>query len=51
MRQGTQHASRDSSYAYMLDAVQFLDNARSKRFFKIQEVYVCYHYFRNFIPK
>jgi hypothetical protein len=31
MRQGTQRASRDSSHAYMLDAVQLLDNTRSKR--------------------
>jgi hypothetical protein len=35
MGQGTQHASRDSSHAYMLDVVKLLDNIRSKRLFKI----------------
>jgi hypothetical protein len=32
---GTQHASRDSSHAYVLDAVKLLDNTQSKRLFKI----------------
>jgi hypothetical protein len=35
MGQGTQRASRDSSHAYMLDAVQLLYNTGSKRLFKI----------------
>jgi hypothetical protein len=35
MEQDTQHASRDSSHAYMLDVVQFHDNSRSKRLFRI----------------
>jgi hypothetical protein len=28
MGQGTQRASKDSSHAYMLDAVKFLDNTQ-----------------------
>jgi hypothetical protein len=35
MGQGTQRASRESSHAYMLNAVQLLDNTQSKRLFKI----------------
>jgi hypothetical protein len=34
MRQGTQFALRDSSHAYMLDAVHLLDNVRSKGFLR-----------------
>jgi hypothetical protein len=52
MRQGTQRASRDSSHAYMLDDVQLLDNARSKRLFKICLGFMFVnHYFKIFIPK
>jgi hypothetical protein len=52
MGQGTQRASNDSSHPYMLDAVKFLDNTRSKWLFKIYlgEMFVN-HYFRDVIPK
>jgi hypothetical protein len=35
MGQGTPRASKDSSHAYMLDAVKLLNNTRFKRLFKI----------------
>jgi hypothetical protein len=52
MWQGTQRASRGSSHAYTLDTVQFLDNARSKRLFKICLGYrFVNYYFRDFYSK
>jgi hypothetical protein len=52
MQQGTQLALRDSSHAYMLDAIHLLDNARSKRLLKICLGYkFVNHYFRDFIPE
>jgi hypothetical protein len=46
MGQGTQRASRDSSHAYILDAVKLLANTRSKRLFEIYFGYMFVnHYF------
>jgi hypothetical protein len=35
MGQGTQCVSRDSSHAYMLDAVKLLDNTRLSVFYRL----------------